>query len=340
MFWFLASLALAVLNLCLGAAFAIPYADRAGVWLDPALLAAGAAAFMLVPFWLGTRSVRILRVRRPKVSPLRVLAGMLFFWNLAGAAALSALTPRHDILARAQWLPQRLERRGWAPRGLLHRTDDPARAKAVAPVVVRGRLAAAALDLDGLDEEFVESHTRAGATESGMVAYGLAAGLLAANDLKAILDDKEAAGIDKAEMEALAAEHRAFKEKWKRAVDGFEAGQAGTGGRPFLKESLALFKKTAKALAPKLDPAALAESRRRTDELGAAFMKTAAYTTEGPGRVRVDFKPAADGAYPLPMPVTLRLLYEDGRWRSEAHLAQAPKELLELLKQVKREVRR
>ncbi|TPW19719.1 MAG: hypothetical protein FD126_2408, partial [Elusimicrobia bacterium] len=220
------------------------------------------------------------------------------------------------------------------PLALVTRPDDPAKARAVAPVVVRGRLAVMALDLGALDPEFVESHTQAGATETGAAAYALARGLLAAQNLKGALDGKTLSGADRAALEALAEEHRAFAKKWGAALEGFEPGQAGAGGRPFLSESLALFTKTASVVVPPERASSQEEPRRRTDALVAGFLKDAVYTTEGPGRVRVDLKPAG-GAAARELPGAFRLVFEEGRWRSEAHMAMAPKEVLDLVKQLR-----
>ena len=173
-------------------------------------------------------------------------------------------------------------------------------------------------------------------TESGAVAYSLAKGLLAARDLKGMIDGKTLHGADKAAVDAVADEHKAFEKKWKDSLDGFMPGEAGVAGRPFLSESLALLNKTVAVALPKPEARAREKARRGADALTAEFMKAAVFTTEGPGRVRVDWRPDPGGGARPSMPVSFRLLFEDGRWRSEAHLSMAPKEVLELVKEIQR----
>ncbi|TPW21133.1 MAG: hypothetical protein FD126_988, partial [Elusimicrobia bacterium] len=113
--WLAAGLGLAAANLCLYAAFAVPYAARFGTWLDGALLAGGAAAFLLGPLLVAVRAIGFMRRRGTKVAVGRVLLASLFYWNLAAAAAVGVLTPRSTLIERAHWLPARLEARCWTP---------------------------------------------------------------------------------------------------------------------------------------------------------------------------------------------------------------------------------
>lgn len=330
----LAAFALAAANVALYGSFARPYAEALGGWLTGGLLTAGAAVFVLVPLVAGSSVARAWRVRGGKAGAGPILLASLFLYNGAAAAAVCVLTPREALVERVQWLPRRLAVAGLLPKALVRPPDDPRFARDVAPVVVRGRAAAVSLDFEGLDEAFVESHSRAGATESGAAAYALSKGLLAVSDLKGFLDGKALTGADKAAVEALAEEHKAFERKWKEALDGFEPGKEGAGGRPFLSESLALFKKTGGLLVPARDAAARAEARAQAQTLTAEFLRGAVFTTEGPGRVRVDYRPPR--AEPS-LPVSLRLVFEDGRWRSEAHMAMAPKEVALLVERLRRE---